>query len=66
MHDVTLIVNTANAAVSALKNAEGDTRQTAVEQIYYLALMSYKALEPDELQAFTANTSVLLEKYLQN
>ncbi len=65
MHDVTLIVNTANAAVGALKNAEGDTRQTAVEQIYYLALMSYKALEPDELQAFTANTSVLLEKYLQ-
>lgn len=65
MHDVTLIVNTANAAVKALKTAEEKNRQTAVEQIYYLALMSYKSLEPEELQSFTANTALLLEKYLQ-
>lgn len=65
MHDVTLVVNTANAAVNALKTAEEKSRQTAVEQIYYLALMSYKPLAPEELQSFTANTSVLLEKYLQ-
>lgn len=65
MHDVTLIVNTANAAVKALKTAEQKNRQTVVEQIYYLALMSYKSLEPDELQSFTANTALLLEKYLQ-
>ena len=65
VHDVTLIVNTANAAVNALKSAEGEVRKTAIEQIYYLALMSYKPLEPDELQAFTANTSAMLEKYLQ-
>ena len=65
MHDVTLIVNTANAAVKALKTAEQKNRQTAVEQIYYLALMSYKSLEPEELQSFTANTALLLEKYLQ-
>ena len=65
MHDVTLVVNTANEAVKALKSAQTEARQTAVEQIYYLALMSYKPLEPDELQTFTANTSALLEKYLQ-
>jgi len=65
MHDVTLIVNTANAVVKALKTAEQKNRQTAVEQIYYLALMSYKSLEPEELQSFTANTALLLEKYLQ-
>lgn len=65
LHDVTLVVNTANAAVGAVKSAEGDVRQTAVEQIYYLALMSYKPLEPNELQTFTTNTSALLEKYLQ-
>ena len=64
VHDVTLIVNTANAAVAAIKGAEGEPRNRAVEQIYYLALMSYKPLEPEELQAFTANTSLLLEKYL--
>ena len=65
MHDVTLVVNTANEASKAVKSAQTEARQTAVEQIYYLALMSYKPLEPDELQTFTANTSALLEKYLQ-
>ena len=65
MHDVTLIVNTSNAAVNLLKTAEEGERLRAVEQIYYLALMSYKPLEPEELQTFTANTSILLEKYLQ-
>ena len=65
VHDVTLIINTANAAVAALKSVEGEKRQLAAEQIYYLALMGYKPLEPEELQAFTANTYVLLEKYLQ-
>ena len=65
MHDVTLIVNTSNAAVNFLKTAEEGERLRAVEQIYYLALMSYKPLEPEELQTFTANTSILLEKYLQ-
>lgn len=65
MHDVTLVVNTANAAVGALKAADDENKKKAIEQIYYLALMSYKPLDPEELQAFTANTSLLIEKYLQ-
>ena len=66
IQDVTLVVNSANPAVEALKTAAEEVRKLAVEQIYYLALMSYKPLAPEELQAFTANTSALIEKYLKN
>ena len=63
--DVTLVVNTANPAVIALKEASEDQRKVVVQQIYYTAFMSYKPLAPEEFEEFTANTSVLLEKYLQ-
>lgn len=64
--EITLIVNTANPAVIALKHADEDKRKLAVEQIYYLALMSYKPLASEELDAFTKNNAELLEKYLKN
>lgn len=63
--DVTLVVNTANPAVIALKEASEDQRKVVVQQIYFTAFMSYKPLVPEEFEEFTANTSVLLEKYLQ-
>ena len=63
--DVTLVVNTSNAAVQALKNADGKAQAKAAEQIYYLALMNYRTLSPDELNAFVATSSLLLEKYLK-
>ena len=64
--DITLIVNIASPAVQALKKAEGDRRTLAVEQIYLLALMSYRPLSPEDLEKFSANSSALLENYLQN
>ena len=63
--DVTLIVNTANPAVQALKDAEGEAQNTAANQIYLLALMNYKPLSSEELTAFTATSVALLEKYLK-
>ena len=63
--DVTLVVNTANPAVIALKEASEDQRKVVVQQIYFTAFMSYKPLAPEEFEEFMANTSVLLEKYLQ-
>lgn len=62
---MTLIVNTSNPAVIALKDADEEARKTAAMQIYYLALMSYKQLSPEDLNAFTATSVALLEKYLK-
>ena len=63
--DVTLIVNTSNRAVSALKEAPEEERDRGAEQIYYLALMNYRQLTPDELSAFVSTNVMLLEKYLK-
>ncbi len=62
--DVTLVVNTGCAAVQALKGAEEDAQKRAVMQIYYLALLAYKQLSPEELAEFTQNQTTLIEKYL--
>ncbi len=63
--DVTLIVNTSNRAVTALKEAPEEERGRGAEQIYYLALMNYRQLTPDELSAFVSTNVMLLEKYLK-
>lgn len=63
--DMTLIVNTANPAVSALTGAGEEERKTVAQYVYYLALMNYRQLTPDESGAFTTNAAKLLEKYLQ-
>ena len=62
--ELTLIVNTANPAVQALKGAYAKKRKLAVEQIYLLALMNYQPLTPDDVRSFTENNNALLEKYL--
>ncbi len=64
--DMTLIVNTGSSAVQAIKSADEAAQKTAVMQIYYLALLAYKQLSPEELEEFTENQAALLEKYLHN
>ncbi len=63
--ETTLIVNTASAAVEALRGADEEGRKRVVEQIYYTALMNYRTLTPEELSAFTKNNAALIEKYLR-
>lgn len=64
--EITLVVNTANPAVQALKSADEDAKKLAANQIYLLALMNYKQLSPEELNSFTEANVTLLEKYLTN
>ena len=63
--EITLVVNTANPAVLALKGAGEEERKFAVAQIYYLAKLAYKQLSPEEVTAFTQNNVLMLEKYLK-
>ena len=63
--DVTLIVNMANGAVEALKTAPEEEQTRAAMQIYYLALMNYRQLKPEELSEFVATNAILLENYLK-
>ncbi len=63
--DVTLVVNTACPSVRQLKDADEEKKKISVMQIYYLALIAYRQLKPEELAEFSANQSMLLEKYLK-
>ena len=63
--DMTLVVNMANSAVQALKGAPEDAQKRAAVQIYYLALMNYRPLTPDEVTDFVAINTMLIENYLK-
>ncbi len=63
--DLTLVVNTANAAVLALKGAEEEKRSRSAIQIYYLALLAYRQLTSEEWDVFTEANTALIENYLK-
>ncbi len=63
--DMTLVVNTANENVLALKNADEEGKKLGAEQIYYLALMAYRPLRPEELQKYTENFNRALAAFLK-
>ena len=63
--DITLVVNVANGAVQALRSAGEEEQKKAAMQIYYLALMNYRPLKPEELSDFVETNTLLLENYLK-
>ena len=64
--DVTLVVNLSSPAVQALKGADEEAQKLSVMQIYYLAMLAYKQLSPEELAEYTRNQNELIKKYLGN
>ncbi len=63
MKNAVLILNLTNPVVSGLLNQEEEKQKLVVNQIYYLAMLSYKKLNPDELSDFVAKSSELLFNY---
>jgi len=63
--DITLVVNVANPAVLALKEAEAEKRDLVAKHIYYLALLAYRQLTPSELTSFNASNAAFMENYLK-
>ena len=63
--DLTLVVNTANAAVQGLKEADEGVRTQAAQYLYSLALMSYRPLKPEELEKFVATSNQLIQNFLK-
>ena len=62
--DMTIVINTANPAVQAFTGLDADRQKFVANQIYYMAMLSYKKLSSVEMKDFTANTMVLLNKYI--
>ncbi len=60
---MTLVVNPANQAVKGVLGLSAEKQKFLIGHIYYLALLSYRKLTPDEMKEFTANNLQLLEGY---
>lgn len=62
--DMTIIINTANAAVQAFIGLDDEKRKFVANQIYYMAMLSYKKLAPEEMQEFSQNNMTLLKQFI--
>ena len=62
----TLVLNLTNPIVSSILTQTEEKREIIVNQLYYLAMLSYKKLSPDELSDFVDKNSTLLFNYVNN
>jgi len=68
--EYTLVLNANNSLVKKLCAIKGDAAQTELtglicNQLYDLALMAQKTLEPEKMSAFIARSNTLMEKLLE-
>ena len=63
MKNATLVLNLSNPIVAGILSQPEEKQKVIVNQIYYLAMLSYKKLTPDELSAFVEESTRLLEDY---
>lgn len=63
MKNATLVLNLTNPVVAGLLSQTEEKRKLIVNQIYYLAMLSYKKLSPEEMSDFMAKSSELLFDY---
>ena len=61
--NATLVLNLTNPVVSGLLTQAEEKQKIIVNQIYYLAMLAYKKLTPEELSDFVNNSSELLFNY---
>ncbi len=63
MKNAILVLNLTNPVISGLLNQPEEKQIMAINQIYYLAMIAYKKLSPEELSDFVAKSSELLFNY---
>ncbi len=61
--NATLVLNVTNPVVSSVLKLTKEKQQLVVNQIYYLAMLSFKKLSPEELFDFTEKSCQLLFDY---
>ena len=63
MKNATLVLNVGNPVVSGLLKADKSKQEKLINQIYYLAMISYKKLSSEELADFVATSTEILFDY---
>jgi molecular chaperone HtpG len=63
MKNASLILNVTNPVVASFMAQPEEKQDFIANQIYYLAMLSYKKLSPEELADFVEKTGTLLFNY---
>lgn len=63
MQNASLVLNLSNPVVKGIASLSEEKQKFACEQVYYLAMLSYKKLAPEELSDFVEKSSKVLEEY---
>ena len=63
MKNATLVLNLSNPIVAGILEQPEEKQKFIVDQIYYLAMLSYKKLTPEELSDFVEKSTQLLSDY---
>ncbi len=63
MKNATLVLNLTNPIIGGLLTQTEEKQKIIVNQIYYLAMLAYKQLSPEELTEFISLSSELLYNY---
>ena len=63
MKSATLVLNLTNPIISGLLNQPQEKQEKIAWQVYYMAMLSYKKLSPEELSDFAEKSAQLLFDY---
>lgn len=62
--EFTLVLNSENKLIKAVKTVDDDTRKTLCEHIYDLAMLCHKPLSPEQMTKFIERSNKLMEKLI--
>lgn len=62
--DMTIVLNTSNPIIASFPSLDEEKKKFVANQVYYLAMLSYKKLSPDEMKDFSDNMAALLKQYI--
>lgn len=62
--DMTLVINKSNPVIAAFCGLDDEKKKFIANQVYYLAMLSYKKLSPDEMKDFSDGLLALLKGYV--
>ena len=63
--DAVLILNTSNPVIASFTGLSEDRKKFVANQIYFMAMLSYKKLAPEEMKELSENNMELLKDYVK-
>jgi molecular chaperone HtpG len=63
LQNATLVLNLTNPVISGLLAQSEEKQKLIINQVYYLAMLSYKSLSSEELADFVGKSAELLYNY---